>query len=137
MRIFLAHPDQRLAEELARRLHERTGAEIKTFADGLDLYITMGRTVTDQAKWPSVIVIDAAAPRIGGLLLARLLKYNAVADHVPILVTTTASTAGAMRRDAEAAQLDALIEIDPAADPGLAVDLVAARVAAVKNAAAT
>lgn len=136
MRIFLTHPDRQLAKDLARRLHECTGSEIKTFDDGLELYIAMGRTVADQAQWPSAIVIDAAAPRIGGLLLARLLKYNAVADQVPIVVTTTASTAATMRRDAELAHVDALIEIDPATDTNLAVDLVAARVAAVKNATA-
>lgn len=138
MRIFLVYPDPQMANAMARRLRESLNAEVEVFDDGLGLYLAMGRTVTDPSQCPDAIVIDAAAPRIGGLLLARLLKYNVIASHAPILVTTTACTAGPMQRDAEMAHVDALVEIDPAADASLTVDLVVARVAAaVKSAAAT
>lgn len=63
-------PDR--AASLALALRERLDAEVTVFQDGLDLYAAAQLGPTDGC----VVVVEEALPRIGGLVMARLLKYH-------------------------------------------------------------
>jgi CheY-like chemotaxis protein len=121
MRIYVAHPSAEAAEALAHCLREREPAEVKVFDCGLQLYAALIRSSDDVSLRPSVVVVDAAMPRVGGLLLARLIKFHDLLGRIRILLTARRPVAVA--EEAASVRADELVEFS-----GSQVEAVARRV---------
>ena len=83
-RVYVADDDPTLLQLVAMSLSALSDVEVSVFEDGLQLLRAI-----QKGPSPDAIVTDIILPRLEGLALARLLKFDETWRHIPILVIST------------------------------------------------
>lgn len=82
-KVYLGEDTPTQALFLRGALNREPGLEVTIFGDGLDLYLAILRDP------PHLIISDNMLPTLGGLALARLIKFHEETQHIPFILISS------------------------------------------------
>lgn len=82
-RIYVADDDPNIINVVKFSLARVEGLEASLFDNGLDLFRAL------QLSPPDAIITDIILPRLDGLALARLVKFDEKYRHIPLMIMSS------------------------------------------------
>lgn len=82
-RIYIADDDPNIIRIVSISISKLPGLETDLFGNGLDLYRAL------QLSAPDAIITDIILPRLDGLALARLVKFDDRYRHIPLMIMSS------------------------------------------------